>query len=232
MNHMRTEESFERRVKDLADPEELAREMARHEKYEASLLPRMLAELLVLGGGLVYGSSPSYLKFRALEVIARVPYHSWQAVGFVLMTLFYTDEKRALRLAETEDFARIAQDNETMHVVVISALAKQEEKIGLIRGDLIPLLFAGIYFLLSTVLFCLCKRWSFELNYLFERHAFDQYQRFLIEREKELKGRSMKSSYLTWYGRRPASQYDFFLSVRNDELLHRNCSIYAIKAVR
>ncbi len=143
MGHLRTEPAFETSVRRLVDPRRLAQAKAKRDGYRASLLPRLLAGVLVSGGTLIYGAAPSYLKFRAVEVIARVPYHAWQAVGFMLMTMFYADEQRALRLAETEDFARIAQDNETMHVVVVSALARTEERSGFLRDTAIPLLFAG-----------------------------------------------------------------------------------------
>ena len=88
--------------------------------YRPSLLPRLLGGILVWCGNVIYGKKPSYLKFRAVEVIARVPYHSWASAAFTLLTLFYSDEKRALRLSTVARFARFASDNETMHVVVIS----------------------------------------------------------------------------------------------------------------
>ncbi len=231
MNHPKTETAFEAEVRALMDPGRLERALARGKGFRPALLPRILAGLLVRGGALAYGERPSYLKFRAVEVIARVPYHSWQAVGFLLMTLFYADERRALRLAETEEFARIAQDNETMHVVVISALARSEERSGLVRDTLVPLVFSALYFCSSVFLYLVRPRWSFELNYLFEQHAFDQYQCFLSEREADLRARPMQSAYLRWYGRRPPNQYAFFQSVRNDELLHRNRSLEAIEAL-
>ncbi len=228
MNHLHTEEGFEKRVAELNNAAALSRFKRLHDGYKTSFLPNLIGAFLVHGGALVYGRRPSYGKFRAIEVIARVPYHAWQAVGFVFMTLFYTNEKRALALAKTAEFARIAQDNETMHVVVISTLAKQEGQAGLIRGTVIPVIFAFFYFFSSVLLYLVCKRWSFELNYVFEQHAFDQYQQFLDEHEQELKKKTVQSEFLSWYGRHPANQYEFFVSVRNDEIIHRNNSIEAI----
>jgi len=43
-----------------------------------------------------------------------------------------------------------------------------------------------------------------------------------------LKSKSIESEFLTWYGRHPRSQYEFFRSVRNDEIVHRNKSIHEI----
>lgn len=228
MEHTKCDREFERLVEQLNDQEVLQEFKSKYDKYRCHWLPRLLGAALVAGGTLVYGKLPSYLKFRAVEVIARVPYHSWQAVGFLWLTLFYANEKKALALAATDQFARIAQDNETMHVVVISSLAKQKERAWFIRDTFIPLFFACFYFASSSLLYVLRPKWSFELNYLFEQHAFDQYQLFLEINELQLKQETISSPFLAWYGRTPKNQYDFFLGVRNDEIIHRNHSIDAI----
>lgn len=209
----------------LNDPETLKEYAAKYNGYKPSFLPAVAGWFLVLCGNIWYGKKPSYLKFRAVEVIARVPYHSWQSGIYTLLTLFYTNEQRALKLACASRFARHAQDNETMHVVVISKLARKEHRAGLIRYTLIPMLFAFAYFWFSYVLYLLNRKWSYELNFLFEQHAFDQYSEFLERYGEELKGKPIQSDFLSWYGRHPKDQYEFFRSVRNDEIVHRNASI-------
>lgn len=198
--------------------------------YQCAFVPRLLGGFLIWCGNVVYGRKPSYLKFRAVEVIARVPYHSWESAVYTLLTLFYMNEARALKYARVSKFARHAQDNETMHVVVISQLAKAEEKAGFLRHTLIPMVFAFLYFWASYWLYLLNPKYSFELNYLFEQHAYDQYGEFVAEREAKLKAKPCVSEFLTFYGRSCATQYDFFVSVRDDELIHRNHSIEEIEA--
>ncbi|MEK7068325.1 MAG: alternative oxidase, partial [Patescibacteria group bacterium] len=188
----------------------------------------VLGGWLILCGNLLYGKEPSYLKFRALEVIARVPYYSWASAAYTLLTLCYRSELRALRLAKVARFAQLAQDNETMHVVVISHLAAREGRAGWIRHTVVPLLFAFFYFWWSYFLYMVSPRSAYELNYLFESHAFAQYSRFLATHEARLKSKTVASEFLTWYGRRPANQYELFRSVRNDEIIHRNRSIEEI----
>ena len=197
--------------------------------YETSLLPRVLGTFLVWCGNTVYGHEPSYLKFRAVEVIARVPYHSWSSATFTLLTMFYSDEKRALNLSTIAKFAELSADNETMHVVVVSRLARLEEEPSIIRYTLIPMFFAFFYFWASYFLYLFKPRWSLELNYIFEQHAFDSYSSFLKIKGDELRKKSVTSDFLTWYGRHPKNQYEFFKSVRNDELIHRNRSIHEIE---
>ncbi len=227
---METKERLEKLNAELLDEDVRRAYQEPYDRYRVSLLPRMLGGLLVTSGNIVYGRKPSYLKFRAVEVIARVPYQSWVSAAYTLLTLFYSNEKRALAYSNVSHFSRIAQDNETMHVVVISKLACEERRAGIIRYTVIPMLFAFVYFWASYVLFLINRRYSYELNYCFESHAYEQYGQFLVHNEEALKQKSVTSEFLSWYGRFPISQYQFFESVRNDELIHRNSSIHEISA--
>jgi ubiquinol oxidase len=224
-----TNKEFEDLVAQLNDEEQLKAYRAPYDTYKTGLIPRFFGSLLVWCGNTVYGHEPSYLKFRAVEVIARVPYHSWASAVFTLQTWFYADEMRALSLSRIAKFSRFASDNETMHVVVISHLARSGPKAGFMRYTFIPVFFAFFYFWASYFLYLIKPKWSLELNYLFEQHAFDQYSRFLTIHKEELSRLPVRSEFLNWYGRHPLSQYDFFRSVRNDEIIHRNQSIREIE---
>ncbi|MHB1118035.1 MAG: alternative oxidase [Minisyncoccota bacterium] len=224
-----TNKEFEALIEQLNDEAHLREYKKPLDNYETGLLPHILGTFLVWCGNTVYGHKPSYLKFRAVEVIARVPYQSWSSAAFTLLTMFYSDEKRALKLSTISKFARLAADNETMHVIVISQLARTEQKAGIIRHTLVPMFFAFFYFWASYFLYMIKPRWSLELNYLFEQHAFDQYSRFLKMHSEKLHKKPIISDFLAWYGRHPRSQYEFFQSVRNDEIVHRNRSIHEIE---
>ncbi len=191
------------------------------------VIPTFFGSILTGTANLLYGRKPSYLKFRAIEIIARVPYHSWAAVAHTLLTLFYWDEQKALKLCADNDFARLSQENETMHVIVISKLTHEERRGNFLVHTLFPILFAFVYYWASYLMYLVRPRWSLQLNYLFENHAYHQYDRFLRENEQALKNKIVASEFLLWYGRDPLSQYEFFQSVRNDELIHRNKSLHA-----
>ena len=230
MEFLKDNKSLEALNLELNNPELLKAYKMPFDNYRPRFLPRLLGNFLVGCGNFVYGKKPTYLKFRAIEVIARVPYHSWSSVAYTLLTMFYSDEKKALNLSGIEKYARVAQDNETMHVVVISHLTRMEEKVGFLRHALIPMIFAFFYFWASYFLYLFSPRSSLELNYLFEQHAFDQYNLFLEVRGEELKKKPIDSEFLRWYGRNPRNQYEFFLSVRNDEIIHRNQSLREINS--
>lgn len=223
------DEELEKLVLELNNLEQLEAYKKPFDNYKVSFLPRILGALLVGAGNIVYGFQPSYLKFRAVEVIARVPYHSWESAAYTLLTRFYSNEKKALDLSKITQFSRLAQDNETMHVVVISQFAQKEQKAGILRYTFIPLCFALFYFWAAYWLYLVSPRRALELNYLFEEHAFKQYDQFIKNNEEVLKKKPAMSDFLEWYGRHPRNQYEFFLSVRNDEIVHRNRSICEIE---
>lgn len=200
-----------------------------YDDYKVGFIARVLGYLLVGSGNLVYGKHPSYAKFKAVEVIARIPYQSWEVASYALLTALYSDEKKAIELAKTSSFARNAQDNETLHVVVISQIVCRRNEQGFFRHILIPLLFSLFYFWTLFVLYMLNRKASLELNYLFEAHAYEQYSAFLEREEERLKRTLVTSEFLQFYGRTAHTEYELFRSIRNDELIHRNRSIREIK---
>lgn len=221
----------EKLARELNNPSLRAEYARPFDYYQAGIVARTLGGILIWFGNTVYGKKPSYGKFKAIEIIARIPYQSWEVATYTLLTAFHGDEKRAIELTKTSAFSRMAQDNETMHVVVISHLAKRHGGIGFFRHLLLPLIFAFFYFWTIYLLYAISRKASLELNYLFESHAYTQYQAFLDLEEKQLRSYACASEFLTFYGREVRSEYEFFELVRNDELIHRNRSLREIHAV-
>lgn len=216
-------------VKRLHDPEELAKYKADCDGYRTGWVASFLGALLVGAGNLVYGRAPSYEKFKAVEVIARIPYQSWESVAYTYLTAFYGDEMRAIRLSRVLPFARHAQDNETMHVVVISQLVRKYNRNSFVLHTLIPLVFSFFYYWVIWLLSMIDRHIAFELNFLFESHAFEQYTQFLKENEALLTSRPVESAYLKFYGREATNEYELFSSIRLDEVIHRNASIQMVR---
>lgn len=217
-------------VHELNDPKLRAEYARPYDHYRPGPLARVMGYLLVGSGALIYGKKPGYAKFKAIEVIARMPYQSWEAATYTLLTAFYADEKRAIELTKTSQFSREAQDNETMHVVVIAQICKQRKCQGFFRHVLIPLLFSFFYFWTLYVLYLVSRRSALELNYIFENHAYHQYQEFLTLHGERLRDTAVHSDFITFYGRNPRNEYELFESIRNDELIHRNRTIRELEA--
>lgn len=210
----------------LENPQLLEEYKRSYDHYQVALIPKIFGTLLVMCGTLIYGRAPSYGKFKAVEVIARIPYQSWEVASYMLLTMFYSDEKKAIELSKTSQFGRSSQDNETMHVVVLSQLAQKHGENGIIRYTLIPLLFSFLYATASFILYLFSPKSALQLNYLFEDHAFSQYSIFIEKHAEELKNRPVMIDFLEFYGRHAKSEYELFVSIRNDELIHRNMSAH------
>lgn len=216
--------------KELNDPALRAQYASAYDQYRPGLVARILGYLLVSSGTLVYGKKPSYEKFKAIEVIARIPYQSWEVASYTLLTGLYANEQRAIELTKTSQFSREAQDNETMHVVVISQIVKRLKSEKFLKHVFIPLLFALFYFWTIYLLYMLSRKSALELNYLFEDHAYHQYSEFLKLHGERLRDTGVHSEFLYFYGRHPRNEYELFESIRNDELIHRNRSIRELQA--
>ncbi len=221
--------SHEGIVERLKDPKELEAYKKDCDGYKPSAVARLLGDLLVGTGNFFYGKDPSYEKFKAVEVIARIPYQSWESVAYTLLTSFYSNEKRAISLSKVLPFARHAQDNETMHVVVISQIVTKHGKNDVVLHTLVPIIFSFFYFWAVWLLSMFDRKAAFELNYLFEQHAFDQYSQFVEKNADELKKNKVQSEFLTFYGRHAETEYDLFNSIRLDEIIHRNCSLVMVR---
>lgn len=210
----------------LADPQILEEYKRSYDDYRVGMVPKILGSILVGTGNLVYGREPSYGKFKAVEVIARIPYQSWEVASYTLLTMFYANEQKAISLSRLSTFSRVSQDNETMHVVVLSQLAKKHGEDGWFRHTLIPLLFSFLYAAASFLLYLFSAKSALQLNYLFEDHAYSQYAKFVEHNAEALKTRHVAIDFLDFYGRNPQSEYDLFVSIRNDEIIHRNISAH------
>lgn len=217
-------------VKELNDSTLRAEYARAYDNYRPGFVARMLGYLLVGSGNVIYGKKASYAKFKAIEVIARMPYQSWEVATYTVLTALYSNEARAIELTKTSQFSREAQDNETMHVVVISQIVKRLKCEGFFRHVLIPLLFSLFYFWTLYFLYMISRKSALELNYIFENHAYHQYNDFLMREGERLRDTPVFSDFLVYYGRNPRSEYELFESIRNDELIHRNRSIRELQA--
>lgn len=220
-----TNEEYEQLIKRLNDPEFFEQYKKPFDDYKVGIVPKILGKMLVFSGNLVYGRKPTYRKFKAVEVIARIPYQSWEVASYMLLTAMYSNEKKAIELSKVSEFSREAQDNETMHVVVLSQIVKRVHTNNFILHTLIPLLFSFFYFAAVFILYLFSNKAALELNYMFESHAFEQYDRFLKENEEKLRAQKVDSKFLRFYGRDVSNEYDLFRSICNDEIVHRNKSI-------
>lgn len=170
----------------------------------------------------VYGEERALEKFRVLEVVARVPYQAWESVAYVAMTHTSKRPGFARKVYDRARVARIEQDNEQWHLLILEELTKHEERHWL-RGRIIPQLLAVIYYQLSWFLFVVRPKWSYQLNADFEDHAAHEYA-LLVEENPDLETTPFRSDFEDEYGTY-ASMADLFRQICHDEVLHREESV-------
>lgn len=211
-------------VRDLVKEQELTLGAARR-RYG------LLAKMLFLTMDLAYGKQRTFLKFKVLEVVARVPYQAWEQVAYIALTHEHQAPDFARRIFEFVKEARAQQDNEQWHLLILEELVqKRAIKQGFLRFRLFPQLLAFAYYHISWLLYVLRPSLSYGLNADFEDHAEHEYMEFVRE-NPQFESEEWQSIFEADYGRF-ASVADLFRQIGVDERHHKEESIVHIEQPR
>ncbi len=167
---------------------------------------------------LVYGTERTLEKFRVLEVVARVPYQAWESVAYVAMTHTSKNPDFARRVYDRARIARVEQDNEQWHLLILEELTRDQRRPWL-KGRIIPQVLALSYYQLSWILFVIRPKRSYQLNADFEDHAAHEYA-LLVQEHPEWEDRPFESLFRGDFGDYD-SLADMFRQIGYDEALHR-----------
>jgi ubiquinol oxidase len=189
------------------------------------------ARALFASVDLIYGKRRSISKFKVLEVLARVPYQSWEHAGYIAVTNASERPKTARRMFEEVEASRHQQDNEQWHLLILEELTRAlEVKEHWFRHRLVPRILAMVYYQLSLVLYLLKPDWSLRLNADFEDHAEHEYALF-VEEHPELEAMPFHSHFVADYGTFE-SVADLFRQIGCDERQHKEESLAALAKPR
>ncbi len=180
---------------------------------------------------LVYGKSRTFSKFKVLEVIARVPYQSWEHVAYIAMTHTYAEPHFARRIFEFVRESRAQQDNEQWHLLILEELTQKkaiQENFFLYR--ILPQFVAFLYYHVSWLLYVIKPDWSYLLNADFEDHAEHEYMEF-VKQSPQFETEPFESNFRNDYGSFN-SLADLFRNIGLDERMHKNESLDRIKQAR
>lgn len=215
--------------------QQLTVEQRRHAQEVALDSPRMpygvLARLLFMTMDVVYGRQKTFSKFKVLELIARVPYQSWENVAYVAITHMYADREFSRRVFDRVKEARESQDNEMWHLLILEELTRArgiKENFFLYR--ILPQIIAFTYYHICWVLYAIKPSWSYWLNAQFEDHAEHEYMEFVAE-NPQLEWEEFKSLFEEDYGTFE-SIADLFRQIGHDERMHKEESLEAIATAR
>jgi len=177
------------------------------------------------------GREKSISKFKMLEVIARVPYQSWEHVAYIAMTHTYGKPELARRIFEFVIESRRQQDNEQWHLFILEEMTqKQGKRENFILYRLLPQIVAFFYYHISWLLYVIKPAWSYALNADFEDHAEHEYMEFVKE-NPQLEKTPHESLFKKDYGDF-SNLADLFRRIGLDERIHKEESLNRIHSAR
>lgn len=200
----------------------------REAQHQTLATPRrrygLLARALFLFMDVVYGRKRTLAKFRVLELIARVPYQTWEHVAYVAVTHVHRQPDFARRIFEFVQEARAQQDNEQWHLLILEELLHRKGlRQGFWRYRVLPQLVAFGYYHVSWLLYVLQPRLSYALNADFEDHAEHEYMGF-VDQTPALENEAFISDFRKDYGEF-RSLADLLRQIGLDERHHKEESL-------
>lgn len=190
-----------------------------------------LAQLLFVSMDLVYGRKRTLSKFKVLEIIARVPYQSWENVAYIAMTHTYALPHFARRVFEFVKESRAQQDNEQWHLLILEELVQKKGiKENFFLARIAPQIVALFYYHVSWLLYVVKPSLSYGLNADFEDHAEHEYMYFVKE-NPAFENEPFESDFEADYGQF-ASLADLFRQIGVDERHHKDESIARMERPR
>ncbi len=172
----------------------------------------------------VYGKGRTLSKFKVLELVARVPYQTWEQVAYIAVTHVHARLGMARRIHDRVTQARAQQDNEQSHLLILEELISRSGATeGRIKFYWIPQLLAFTYYQLSWFLYVLRPDWSYLLNADFEDHAEHEYMSF-VDDHPEWENIPFESEIAADYGTF-GSLADLFRQIGHDERVHKEESL-------
>ena len=144
--------------------------------------PTPIASVLFVSMDLLYGRRRTLEKFLVLELIARVPYQTWEHAAYMKITRHARQTQLARRIYDRVCRAREQQDNEQWHLFILEdTLEHRQRHLGWFRFRLLPQVIAFTYYVVSWALYLVRPASSYRLNADFEDHAEHEYALFVAE---------------------------------------------------
>lgn len=173
----------------------------------------------------IYGRTRTLSKFKVLELVARVPYQSWEQVAYIAVTHVHQRTGLARRIHDRVLESRAQQDNEQWHLLILEELiAKSGRRESRVKYYWIPQALAFVYYQLSWLLFVIRPAWSYALNADFEDHAEHEYM-ILVTEHPEWETTPYESAFADDYGPFD-SLADLFRQIGHDERVHKLESLH------
>jgi ubiquinol oxidase len=191
----------------------------------------LAARLLFVALDSVYGKKRTLSKFKVLDLVARVPYQSWEQAAYIAITHVHERTGMARRIHDRVLESRAQQDNEQWHLLIVDELiTRSGVEESRIKFFWIPQAIALTYYQISWLMFVVRPAWSYRLNADFEDHAEHEYAH-LVDEHPEWETTPFASSFADDYGQYE-SVGDVFRQIGHDERVHKQESESLLKEPR
>jgi ubiquinol oxidase len=180
---------------------------------------------------IVYGKPRTMSKFKVLEIVARVPYQTWEHVAYIAVTHVHQSTGLAKRIQDRIVEARSQQDNELWHLLILQdLLVRRGVRESRLKFFWLPQLIAFGYYQFSWLLYVMNPKWSYRLNADFEDHAEHEYMQWVAD-NPQWETEPFDSDFGEDYGVFD-SLADLFRQIGHDERVHKQESIAAMDEPR
>ncbi|MDQ6776940.1 MAG: hypothetical protein M3071_12160 [Actinomycetota bacterium] len=184
----------------------------------------LAARALFLTLDLLYGKPQTMAKFKVLEIVARVPYQTWEHVAYIAVTHMHQSTGIAKRIHDRILESRSQQDNELWHLLILQELiVRQGARESQLKFFWLPQLIALGYYQFSWLLYVVNPKWSYALNADFEDHAEHEYMQWVAD-NPQWETKPVDSDFEEEYGAFE-SIADLFRQIGHDERVHKEESI-------
>jgi hypothetical protein len=181
------------------------------------------AKAFFLSMDLITGRKTTLPKIKLIEILAAIPYRSWETRQYARMTRQYADRAAVQEASNIMLWAREAQDSEYWHLLVVNEKMKED---GIpdpwYLFPPVPLLMVFFYAVLMRLMAWASIRRAFLFNAEFEDHAEHVYAEFVGE-HPEWEQQAVNNERLKGHGELP-TWADVFRRVGLDERDHMNMS--------
>ena len=169
------------------------------------------------------GKKTTLAKAKLIEMLAGIPYRSWEIRQYARMTRGYHNEQLVREAQSIMVWGRQAQDNEYWHLRVINEKMKEDG----IKDPWylfwpVPFIMVGVYDVLTRVMALISIRGAFLFNAQFEDHAEHVYAQF-VEEHPEWETQPVTNEKVKEYGDL-STWADVFRRIGLDERDHMNTS--------
>jgi len=183
----------------------------------------LMAKVFFWSMDLFTGKKTTLPKVKLIEILASIPYRSWESRQYARMTHSYRDRELVHEARKILLWAREAQDNEYWHLLVVNEKIKEDGiKDPWYLVQPIPFLMVSMYALLTQVTALASIRRAFLFNAEFEDHAEHVYAQ-LVEDHPEWERQPVNNEQVKNRGSL-STWADVFRRIGLDERDHKNMS--------